>query len=360
MQIIIRIYNSYSESLKMPYARIAIEDKQRLIDCHRRGEDYIELARNLGINRKTAYSIIARFNATGVVARVRGGNRRPRTDDEMRQEVVRIVEEHSEYTLNQINDELRIRLPNKPHISKSSLCALLDGQLITVKKLEDAPQQRNEDLIKERRQRYAQWLLQEGVNRILVYVDETGYNLHTKRTQGRAPRGERAVRVVAGQRGPNLTVCFAVSPQLGLVFHEMYEGGMTRVRFDAFLEQISQRLGNREAYVIIDNAPAHNAANLRNPHHDLIRLPAYSPFLNITEMANSAWKAAVKRSLAEHRDQLLGEVPPGMNRRQHRMASLAQIGEQNTNAITQHKCNQWYRHMQGYLPACINLQDILQ
>ena len=45
--------------------------------------------------------------------------------------------------------------------------------------------------------------------------------------------------------------------------------------------------------------------------------------LNITEMAIGAWKAEVKRHLAEVRDQILnGPVPAGTSRRQHRMAIL--------------------------------------
>ena len=39
------------------------------------------------------------------------------------------------------------------------------------------------------------------MNRHLVFVDEAGFNLHTRRTRGRAHVGERAVRQIAGCRG---------------------------------------------------------------------------------------------------------------------------------------------------------------
>ena len=42
----------------MPYAKISEENKQRLFDAFRRGEDYVEVARVLGIKRDTAYRII--------------------------------------------------------------------------------------------------------------------------------------------------------------------------------------------------------------------------------------------------------------------------------------------------------------
>ena len=168
----------------MPYQRISESDKQRLVDCHLKGDDYVELARVLGIKRKTAYSIIARFKATGFVVRQRGGNRRPKVTEEIRRTSVEILEENPDFTLEQLNEELRRRLPDAARISISTLCTVLDAELITMKKLEDSPTERNSDRVKNQRLLYANWLLQDGVNQQLVFIDGAGYNLHTKRTRG--------------------------------------------------------------------------------------------------------------------------------------------------------------------------------
>ena len=64
--------------------------------------------------------------------------------------------------------------------------------------------------------------MQEGINQNLVFVDEAGFNLYTRRTRGRAARGERAVRQVAGNRGPNLNIILAISPAVGTVYHELH------------------------------------------------------------------------------------------------------------------------------------------
>ena len=62
-------------------------------------------------------------------------------------------------------------------------------------------------------------------------------------------------------------------------------------------------------------------------------------------MAINAWKAEVKRRLAEVWDQILNDpVPAGRSRRQDRMAILAQLGEQNVVAITIEKCRAWFQH----------------
>ena len=61
---------------RMPYQRISVEDKQRIVDAHERGEDYVALARQLNTKRTTAYAIIRRTQANGGrVALPRGGVR---------------------------------------------------------------------------------------------------------------------------------------------------------------------------------------------------------------------------------------------------------------------------------------------
>ena len=77
--------------------------------------------------------------------------------------------------------------------------------------------------------------MNHAVLRHTVFVDECGYNIWTTRSHGRARRGERAYRQVCGQRGRNVTVCLAISPINGVVFHSAYLGGMNAVRFSDFL-----------------------------------------------------------------------------------------------------------------------------
>ena len=38
--------------------RTPVEDRRRLIEAHQRGDDFIALALQLGVNRTTAYSIV--------------------------------------------------------------------------------------------------------------------------------------------------------------------------------------------------------------------------------------------------------------------------------------------------------------
>ena len=315
---------------KMPYQRILDADKQRLYDAFNQGEDYFEVARLLGIKCNTAYHIIRRIDGRdGVLTLPRGGVRRRLVTDETRDTAVAIVEEHPEFTLEQINAELRVRLPNAPRISRSTLANVLAGNLIVMKKLEDAVAERDSDKTKRLRLEFTVWMMNPGINKELIYIDEAGFYLWTKRTRGRGKLGQRAVRVVAGRRGSSLTMTFAVSNRRGLVHHDLIQGGMNGERFNQFLEQIPLVAG-QDTCLLFDNAQTHARAREANlPDHVEVRtIPPYSSFLNIVENASSTWKAAVKRELANVREELL------LRPHEERMETLAQIAEQVVNVIT--------------------------
>lgn len=338
----------------MSRQRIPNGDKDRLIAAHERGEDYVELARQLGIKRSTAYSIMRR-STEPPRQNTWGGRRRKKIDDEMTATLLEIVEEHPAYTVDQINHELRLRLPDKPHIQRTTLNTALIGQLLVLKKLEDCPAERNTNDTKTQRRDFANWLLNDGIQRReLVYIDEAGINLFCARTRGRALVGQRAVRVVNGRRGRNLTICFAVSNTRGLVHHQLIEGGMTGEVFLQFLQTVSA-VGYEDAAFIFDNASAHRRAStevLRDAQ--IVRmLPPYSPMMNIVENAISTFKAALKRSLEEARPHLL------TMQHDERIAHLSALAEIHVDAIEPPMAEAWFRKMQSYIPQCIQMHDIV-
>ena len=97
--------------------------------------------------------------------------------EEMTAVAVEIKEEHCALTLNQINGELRVRLPDATHVSVSTLASALKGQLIVMKKLEAAPAERNCQRVKTLRREFATWLMQQGGRTELIFIDEAGRHL---------------------------------------------------------------------------------------------------------------------------------------------------------------------------------------
>ena len=201
------------------YSKINIDDKRRIYESYVGGEDYIDAARQLNVKRTTAYNIVKRAEQNhGEIIRPRGGQRQAKVTDTMRAVVRAVVEDHPDFTIRNINRELRSRLPQSPAVSQTTISGILDGLLITTKELEDAPAERNSDRTKQQRHAFATCPMHEVQETEFIFIDEAGINIWTKRTRDRAMRGRRAARVVQGRRGPNLTMTFAVSNVGGLIY----------------------------------------------------------------------------------------------------------------------------------------------
>ena len=181
----------------------------------------------------TARSIEATYVDTGRVQMLpRGGARNVKMDGDMRNHLENIIDGNPLLTLRQMKESLQHNLPDKPVVSISSVARAVDGMLLTLKMAEDVPDARNAPRVLDQRVEYAEWFLERGVVGNCVFIDETGYNVWTRRTRGRAPRGIPARRVVHGQRGRNCNVTFAVSPAIGLVHHHIAFETVTRESFE--------------------------------------------------------------------------------------------------------------------------------
>ena len=346
--------------------RIALEQRERLVrafeDPH---EDYLLVADALGVHRSTARSIVARYLREGRVAeRPRGGRHNVRVDKEMKDCLSGIINENCLLTLTEINAELRRRLPIKPHVHDRTVARTLDGMFCRIKLARPIPAERNRPDVIQGRIDYANWFMANDALNHYVFVDECRYNIWTARSHGQAGKGEKSYRQVCRQRGRNVTVTVAVSPINGLVFHSAIVGVMNAQRFSEFLRQARQRLNPDENVVFIyDGAPAHLNLDSPSANTELKMLPAHSSFLNIMEQVESALTAAIKADVSRP------EVQAQMNaqdeaRRQgialgeYRQQLLLMICLRNIGTITAHKCSQWYRFMQAYLPRCLSGEEI--
>uniref|UniRef100_A0A8C4NGT2 Tc1-like transposase DDE domain-containing protein n=1 Tax=Eptatretus burgeri TaxID=7764 RepID=A0A8C4NGT2_EPTBU len=355
------------------YRRVSDVDRDRLIDAFENNMlDYLELADNLGITRATARSIVSIYLRTGRRERLpKGGAHNAKMDNDMRQCLQHLLDVNPLLTLTQMKKNLQAALPNKPHVSTSTIARSIDGMLLTLKLTEDVPDARNSPRVLDQRMQYAQWFLQHGVVAHCVFIDETGYNVWTRRSFGRAPRGLPARRVVHGQRGRNCNITFAVCAEVGLVHYQIAFETVTRQSFEGFLANTARECANvfpagEPVFLIYDNARPHVQAQLppdAYPNIQLKLLPPYSPFLNCTEIAHSAFKASVKRDLAlpewQHR---VGDRDAahqaGLNLQQWRCQLLQEVARQNFDAITQEKCARWFKHTQTYMHSCLAHHDI--
>ena len=112
----------------------------------------------------------------------------------------------------------------------------------------------------------------------------------TRRNEARSVRGTRADRTISGQKRRKVTVCLAICADYGIVYYEIYRGGMNMNRFQSFVEICSGHLipENISGHIIFDKAPAHrNVEGTSVNSINFERLPKYSSFLDPVENAIS-------------------------------------------------------------------------
>ena len=139
--------------VKMPRRRgVSEEDRRRILHAYRDGTDYVAVARQLGVPRTTAWSVIRKWLQTGEeTASRRGGNRPRKVDDEMLNFYQLLIEDDPTITLKKMNAIVRDTWPHKPIVSTATISRELHGSLITVKQLRNVPDDRNTARTKDKR-----------------------------------------------------------------------------------------------------------------------------------------------------------------------------------------------------------------
>lgn len=340
--------------------RTSVEDRQRIIDKYLANEDFLATAHDLGIKRTTAYTIIRQYQQTGSIETRHGGGRRASLDNESIDFLVMIVEAEPTITIKRLNTTLREIFPLKQHVSDATVSRALQGQLITVKLCHNIPQNRNSQEVKEARSIFAHYMYERGLQQHRIYLDETGYNLYTKRTYGRAPRGERVNRIVGGQRGGNITLIAAISDKVGLVYHEIHTNSVNKDIFKDYFTSLDVVIGEEDCVILMDNAPCHNGISEVFSDRAIRYLPPHSPFLNPIENCFSAIKARLKHSLNNvvERCDAAAARRAGTSLRAYRERLLIQCMEASLETVTPQLTSSDYTHSNTYLRKCVSKEDI--
>ena len=141
---------------KMPrqYRAVCADDRERIIRAYRDGNDYVTVARQLGVKRTTAWSVVAKWVRTGdSAASPRGGNQPRKIDNDMIDFYLMLIDDDPTITLKRINEIVRASWPHKPRVSTSTISRALHGSLITTKQIRNIPADRNKPSTKESRVR---------------------------------------------------------------------------------------------------------------------------------------------------------------------------------------------------------------
>ena len=129
----------------------------------------------------------------------------------------------------------------------------LKDEICSVKLTRDTSMDRNSISVKDDRHSYAEWFLSLSLKRL--YVDETGFNLWTKRSFCRSKVGERANRIVGSQRGRNVTVIAAIMEctTLAILYNELHFRNVNVETFQISMVCFEEILWIVHVVVLMDN-----------------------------------------------------------------------------------------------------------
>ena len=186
-------------------------------------------------------------------------------------------------------------------VSQPTVSRMLESAGYSWKKLIRVPSSRNLDRCIETRKEYAQ-VISEIPDEMLIFLDETGFNLHTCPSRGYSLFGTEARMIVPMNRGRNVSLMCAISIS-GVLTFELIIGPYNSQKFCDFIKDklvpaiTSNNLNN--VRVVMDNCRIHKTDSVRNilDEHQVIGmyLPPYSPQLNPIEETFSVVKNRFKR-----------------------------------------------------------------
>jgi transposase len=195
--------------------------------------------------------------------------------------------------------------------------------------------------------RYAMEFLTLAPNREKIFfLDESGFSFCMRLHYGRAPVGQAAHVTVPAIRSRNFSLAAAMSMN-GLAFHSMQDHAFNTQSFHLFLVDFFGYLTShdiRNVTIIMDNVKFHKSASIsavvNSYGHRLVFLPPYSPFMNPIEEMFNQWKHFVKMASPQNARELTIAISNAASR------------------ISADHCNGYFRHMESYLPLCIQGVEI--
>lgn len=128
----------------------------------------------------------------------------------------------------------------------------------STKTLKYTPVARNTPEAIAYRTEYVQWAARLEENSV-VFIDESGFNLHTRRKRGRSRIGKMAAIETSNSKGNNISLLLAISPAHGIIHRFVKLGAIHSDDYAKFTREVleSPILQHSTHTIIQDNATIH-------------------------------------------------------------------------------------------------------
>nr|XP_004206232.2 uncharacterized protein LOC101241339 [Hydra vulgaris] len=181
----------------------------------------------------------------------------------------------------------------------------------------------------------------------LVYIDETGFNLHDSRHYGYALLGSTPFVTVPTQRGRNVSLICAISVTRCIGFKLKIGAFNTTSMHDWIEQDLRLVLSDRRYVVLMDNARFHHSSIVESAFREsnctIQFLPPYSPQLNPIEKFFGVVKNLFKG------------IQPRPNNSQEMIRIITEI----LSGFTKYSFENYYSHMREWMLKGIQRNEFI-
>jgi transposase len=226
--------------------------------------------------------------------------------------LIRLSEEHINFVRGLIDEDCSITLAEIKiqleavcdlNVGTSTIAVAIKEFSYTLKRVRTPSVAANTPANEESRLAYSHWLMEMNVHqRNLFFVDESGFNIATRVSRGRAETGVTPV-IEAPVQSRNITV-IAVLTRSRFYYHTLdnHQPGNTN-NFCHFIDDLANWRDEHNinnAMIVMDNVGFHRSQDVREMMEirgfEYKYLPTYSPYFNPIENVFAQWKIFVKRA----------------------------------------------------------------
>ncbi len=333
-----------SKKRKRPsqYHTLSNADRENIISLSINNTSATQIARSLNISRNTVYSVLRTLTKENRVSKKPKGGSKKKYIEQDRKILAEIQDQHNEITYSELREKWKDATGNyEKKLSNGLIRKILTEEKITTKNLYHEPRERNTPQNIEERKKYCLWGANVNQNDI-VFLDETGFNLHTHKRRGRSKIGKRATITEPGQRGGNLSLIVALHATRGIIKWRVKIGSIKTEEYTRFLNELLAEpvFQLRTHYFVQDNVSFHKSAPVvqcfigTRIQHVQKFVPPYSPQLNAIEECFSKIHRYVDSKQKDDRWQLF------------------ELIEQGVNSVTPENADAWYRHLMRFYIEC--------
>jgi len=203
-------------------------------------------------------------------------------------------------TLTLENLQAQVRDEFGVEVSKSTIDRGIDSFRYCVKRIQNIAIAADTPENEVKRIEFALWYIQMTLEgRTIINVDETGFNLSMRESQGRSQIGVRAQSRVPAIRSRNINV-MAATHNRAMIHYQILEGNSNAESFSHFIDDLAAQRDRNHLPVGFHRSPiVVEMLELRGFEYKY--LPPYSPFFMGIVCLFSQWKKHIKEGQHGHR-----------------------------------------------------------